>query len=67
MRCTQCAAASYSAAARTLVSRGERCPQCGGELVLDLEQPSPSPVGTGAREQDVPEPSEPSERRFERD
>jgi hypothetical protein len=67
MRCTQCAAASYSAAARTLVSRGERCPQCGGELVLDLEQPSP--VVTGGRERSgAPSGvSEPPERRFERD
>jgi hypothetical protein len=63
MRCTQCAAVSYSAAARTLVSRGERCSQCGGELVLDLEQPSP--VVTGGREQSAA--PEPPERRFERD
>jgi hypothetical protein len=34
MRCTQCAAVSFSAAARPLVERGYRCPQCGGELVL---------------------------------
>jgi hypothetical protein len=37
MRCTQCAAVSFSAAARTLDERGDRCPQCGGELVLAPE------------------------------
>ena len=34
MRCTQCAAVSFSAAARPLIERGYRCPQCGGELAL---------------------------------
>jgi ribosomal protein S27AE len=34
MRCTQCAAVSYSAAARTLVEQGHRCPACGGEVAL---------------------------------
>ena len=63
MRCTQCAAVSYSAAARTLVSRGERCAVCGGEVVLDLEPPA-TPVASGARERgsaDAPEG------RFQRD
>jgi hypothetical protein len=63
MRCTQCAAVSYSAAARTLVSRGERCAVCGGEVVLDLEPPA-APVATGARERKEPASSE---GRFERD
>jgi hypothetical protein len=39
MRCTQCAAESYSAAARTLIEQGERCPQCGGEMILAPEEP----------------------------
>ncbi|MDQ3934322.1 MAG: hypothetical protein M3340_06785 [Actinomycetota bacterium] len=33
---------SFSAAARTLVERGDRCTQCGGELELAAENP---PVG----------------------
>jgi hypothetical protein len=45
MRCTQCAAVSFSAAARPLVERGYRCPQCGGELVL---APEGAPVGVAA-------------------
>lgn len=46
MRCTQCAAVSFSAAARPLVERGYRCPQCGGELVL---APEGAPVGVAAK------------------
>jgi hypothetical protein len=34
MRCMQCAAVSFSAAARTMVEQGYRCGGCGGELVL---------------------------------
>ncbi len=49
MRCTQCAAVSYSAAARTLVERGDRCPQCGGELVLS-EREQPQTVGVSVAE-----------------
>jgi hypothetical protein len=63
MRCTQCAAVSYSAAARTLVSRGERCAQCGGEVVLDLVEPE-EPVPAGGRRET---PADASGRRFERD
>ena len=62
MRCTQCAAVSYSAAARTLVSRGERCSQCGGEVVLDPHEPAVA-VGT-AQPADA---AERSGKRFERD
>ena len=47
MRCAQCAAISYSAAARTLVLQGERCPQCGGELALTVQPP----VGVAAERQ----------------
>ena len=65
MRCTQCATASFSAAAKTLVESGERCPQCGGELALAPEQRQPVGVaaaqsGDGAESQDL-------SRRFERD
>jgi hypothetical protein len=35
---------SYSAAARPLVERGYRCPQCGGELVLAAEPKPRVPV-----------------------
>ena len=37
---------SFSAAAKTLVERGERCPQCGGELALAPER---QPVGVVAQ------------------
>jgi hypothetical protein len=63
MRCTQCAAVSFSAAARTLVERGERCPQCGGELVLD---PKASPVAVTADGESA-ERAGRSDRRFDRD
>jgi hypothetical protein len=39
MRCTQCAAVSYSAAARTLVKEGYRCPVCGGAVKLAPQEP----------------------------
>ena len=38
MRCTECAAESYSAAAKTLVERGDRCPVCGGVLVVESRE-----------------------------
>ena len=60
MRCTQCAAVTFSAAARTLVERGDRCEACGGEVVLVTEHP---PVGVAA---EAPA-GEPDARRFERD
>ncbi len=64
MRCSQCAAVSFSAAAKTLVERGDRCPQCGGELAL---APDRQPVGVLAeRPSESPEPSE-GGRRFDRD
>src|SRR3954452_2742918 len=34
MVCEDCGTVSYSAAARTMVERGERCSKCGGRLVL---------------------------------
>ena len=64
MRCSQCAAVSFSAAAKTLVEHGERCPQCGGELALAPER---QPVGVLAqRGSESPEPPDP-ERRFDRE
>jgi hypothetical protein len=67
MRCTQCAAASFSAAARTLVEQGSRCPQCGGALALAPER---QPVGVAADppprgDRESAEAAE-RERRFER-
>jgi hypothetical protein len=47
MLCTQCAAVSYSAAAKILVERGERCPKCGAPLSLAPEE---SAVGAGAKD-----------------
>jgi hypothetical protein len=43
MVCEDCLTIFYSAAARTLVERGEPCPKCGGRLILDEEDP-PSPL-----------------------
>ena len=40
MVCEDCGTVYYSAAARTMVKRGERCEKCGGRLVLD-ERPLP--------------------------
>jgi hypothetical protein len=62
MRCTQCAAVSFSAAARTLVEQGQRCPVCGGEVAL---APIESPVGVAA-ETDESADGEAGARRFER-
>ena len=53
MLCTQCAAVSYSAAAKILVERGERCPNCGGPVRLAPEDDSP--VTTGAKSTNGPE------------
>jgi DNA-directed RNA polymerase subunit RPC12/RpoP len=43
MVCEDCLTIFYSAAARTLVERGQPCPNCGGRLILDEEDP-PSPL-----------------------
>jgi hypothetical protein len=40
MLCAECAAVSYSAAAKTLVESGERCPRCGGPLMLEEAEPT---------------------------
>jgi phage FluMu protein Com len=62
MRCTQCAAVSFSAAARTLIEQGERCPQCGGEMALAPEE---APVAVASARGEEPEPPD-GGRRFER-
>ena len=64
MRCTQCAAVSFSAAARTMVDQGYRCPVCGGEVAL---APQEAPVAVAADGQSGPKDDEPSGRRFDRD
>ena len=64
MRCTQCAAVSYSAAARLLVERGERCSLCGGALRL-VPDDAPVAVTADAKETGSDEPDEES-RRFRR-
>lgn len=63
MRCTQCAAVSYSAAARTLVDQGHRCPVCGGEVAL---APQESPVAVAAEGEGAARQDEPTGRRFDR-
>jgi len=55
MVCEDCATIYFSAAARTMVQRGERCSNCGGRLVL---ADAPRPVGAtngegGGREPDL--------------
>ena len=60
MTCTECAAESYSAAAKTLVEQGDRCPVCGGELKVEPREPVP--VTAEARG-----PEQPTGKRFERE
>ena len=64
MRCTQCAAVSFSAAARTMVAQGYRCPVCGGEVALVPQEP---PVAVAAERDQTAKPDKPSGRRFDRD
>ena len=40
MVCEDCSTVYYSAAARIMVERGERCSKCGGKLLL-VESPGP--------------------------
>jgi len=40
MVCEDCRTVYYSAAARSMIARGERCEKCGGRLVLE-ERPLP--------------------------
>jgi DNA-directed RNA polymerase subunit RPC12/RpoP len=46
MVCEDCGTVYYSAAARTMVERGERCPKCGGRLILAN---GPRPLGRRER------------------
>jgi hypothetical protein len=43
MVCESCGTVYFSAAARTMVQRGERCAKCGGVLVL-ADAPRPVPA-----------------------
>jgi hypothetical protein len=43
MVCENCGTVYFSAAARTMVQRGERCAKCGGLLVL-ADAPRPVPA-----------------------
>ena len=68
MLCTQCAAVSYSAAARTLVERGARCATCGAPLVHEPAEPaeSPEPAVAMVRQRGSADEPAQSARRFER-
>jgi len=48
MTCTECAAESFSAAAKTLIEHGDRCPVCGGQLVLEPREPVTVPADAPA-------------------
>ena len=48
MVCEDCGTVYYSAAARTMVERGERCSKCGGRLVLAS---GPRPLGPRERKE----------------
>jgi ribosomal protein S27AE len=50
MLCESCAAVSYSAAARQIVDRGERCPRCGGVLTVETGERVPAATGPEAAE-----------------
>jgi hypothetical protein len=53
MVCEDCLTIFYSAAARTLVERGEPCPKCGGRLILDEEDPPSALSLVGANGSDA--------------
>ncbi len=71
MVCEDCRSVFYSAAARTMVENGERCPTCGGRLRLEPEEGSSDRVGvTGDRKSRRPgerKPPPDHSRRFQRD
>ncbi len=67
MRCTECAATFYSAAARTLVARGERCAECGGELLLVPLEPPVAVTGAGEDRPGLGAGAERAGRRFTRE
>ncbi len=49
MVCEDCGTVYFSAAARTMVQRGERCSNCGGRLVL-AEGPRPVHANSDSEE-----------------
>jgi DNA-directed RNA polymerase subunit RPC12/RpoP len=51
MVCEDCGTVYFSAAARTMVQRGERCPKCGGRLVLS---DAPRPVAANGESRNPP-------------
>ena len=51
MVCEDCGTVYFSAAARTMVQRGERCPKCSGLLVLS---DAPRPVNAGGESRNPP-------------
>lgn len=55
LRCTDCGAAWWSAAARLMAADGERCLQCGGPLELASEAGSPDGEGRFVRRLEVVE------------
>ena len=65
MVCEDCLTIFYSAAARTLVERGQPCPKCGGRLILDEEDPLPAELSlvTGDTGEDDPDERRRGERR----
>jgi DNA-directed RNA polymerase subunit RPC12/RpoP len=50
MVCESCGTVYYSAAAKTMVERGERCAKCGGRLVL-ADAPRPVPATDNGEEE----------------
>ena len=56
MVCEDCGTVYYSAAARIMVERGERCAKCGGKLVL-VEGPKGVVGSRGRRTRDPHGPS----------
>jgi hypothetical protein len=53
MVCEDCLTIFYSAAARTLVERGDPCPNCSGRMILDEEDPPPLTLVQGGSVRDV--------------
>lgn len=57
MVCEDCGTVFYSAAAKTMVERGERCAKCGGRLVL-ADAPRPVPASSEPPDEGDDEPSD---------
>jgi DNA-directed RNA polymerase subunit RPC12/RpoP len=54
LRCEDCGTPFYSAAARIMVDRGERCSVCGGRLRLEEPDAPRSRIRVAAREKPDP-------------